>query len=567
MKYVLCAPNDGDTMTVSGGGGFSGDVDRGSAWSGGGNGGDRGTSDNGGNKNDKPVRLFTGGPIIVVRDGLRYVGIIVDENNSNEPMIDWGYDGSNSDNNIREEQSKSPSSLYIEGFGKVSYSDKSEVMEVLNQGGIFVGPGLIRNKNTMLIYANGGICSATVLNGKLVNVAFISRRERFGYNERTRSYAVSVATTRANEYLQAQENLARGNFPSVFTLRGIRPSASPSLPSMQFAIAGGGGASVSDSVQIRLTQLLSEFWATASRIATASAAGPIAAALSLLTYSSKVGVGSDKVPGRNDDIMFSIPVRNLPNFTLPDNMADIASNKGSVNLPIRAAFVEKDGKMSLSLFKTENTHVPASVKVLKGEFDKDTSTFRTDISGIPSRIILESPANAPTVNVGNTASPQPDYKIPTHTGIEVKPVDKLTVTTTPIAEPAEFYDYIIWTPTANGTGVEPIYVVFNDPLDSDRFTRKQLDKKYKHAVDFGINDTKKNSETLTKFRDAIEVHLADKETVEKGTYLHEKESKVLFNPKTNNVVILKKNGDFISGWHLTVGTPQYDIYIKTGNLK
>lgn len=47
-------------------------------------------------------------------------------------------------------------------------------------------------------------------------------------------------------------------------------------------------------------------------------------------------------------------------------------------------------------------------------------------------------------------------------------------------------------PAANGTGVEPIYVVFNEPLDSERFTRKQLDKKYlKHAKDFGVTDTKK----------------------------------------------------------------------------
>ncbi|MDY4314989.1 hypothetical protein SOW02_08525 [Pectobacterium actinidiae] len=62
-------------MTVSGGGGFSGDVDRGSAWSGGGNGGDRGNSDNGRNKNNKPVRLFTGGPIIVesLRTLMRFV--------------------------------------------------------------------------------------------------------------------------------------------------------------------------------------------------------------------------------------------------------------------------------------------------------------------------------------------------------------------------------------------------------------------------------------------------------------------------------------------------------------
>lgn len=52
--------------------------------------------------------------------------------------------------------------------------------------------------------------------------------------------------------------------------------------------------------------------------------------------------------------------------------------------------------------------------------------------------------------------------------------------------------------------------MLNDPLDSGRFTRKQLDRKYKHAADFDITDTKKNSETLTKFRDGIKTPLADK---------------------------------------------------------
>ena len=178
------------------------------------------------------------------------------------------------------------------------------------------------------------------------------------------------------------------------------------------------------------------------------------------------------------------------------------------------------------------------------------------------------PANAPTASVGNTASPQPDYKIPTHTGIEVKPVDTLTVTTTPIAEPVEFYDYIIWTPAANGTGVEPIYVVFNEPLDSERFTRKQLDKKYlKHAKDFGVTDTKKNSETLTKFRDAVILHLEEKETFEKVTYLLVKGSKVFFNPNTKNVVVMSENNKFISGWKLDVGSRQYKNYVNNGVLR
>ncbi|MFC0228390.1 colicin D domain-containing protein [Serratia aquatilis] len=109
-------------------------------------------------------------------------------------------------------------------------------------------------------------------------------------------------------------------------------------------------------------------------------------------------------------------------------------------------------------------------------------------------------------------------------------------------------------------------MLLSDPLDSGRYTRKQLDKKFKHAIDFGINDTKKNCETLTKFRDALEAHLADKGMVEKGTYRREKGSKVFFNTKTNNVVVLDKDGVFITTWHLTPGSPKYNNYINTGVL-
>ncbi|WP_262211357.1 colicin D domain-containing protein [Serratia ficaria] len=108
----------------------------------------------------------------------------------------------------------------------------------------------------------------------------------------------------------------------------------------------------------------------------------------------------------------------------------------------------------------------------------------------------------------------------------------------------------------------------SDPLDSGRFTRKQLDKKYlKHASDFGINDTKKNRETLTKFRDALEAHLEDKGTVEKGTYLLVEDSKVFFNYKTNKVVVTSKDGSFISGWKLDVNSQQYKNYIEKGILR
>lgn len=116
------------------------------------------------------------------------------------------------------------------------------------------------------------------------------------------------------------------------------------------------------------------------------------------------------------------------------------------------------------------------------------------------------------------------------------------------------------------TGVEAVYVMVSDPLDSGRFTRQQLDKKYKHASDFGVADTRKNRETLAKYRDALEAHLNDKDTVEKGTYRREKGSKVFFNPNTMNVVVLKENGDFLSGWKINPDADNGRIYLDTGDL-
>ncbi|MFS7162742.1 colicin D domain-containing protein [Serratia proteamaculans] len=144
----------------------------------------------------------------------------------------------------------------------------------------------------------------------------------------------------------------------------------------------------------------------------------------------------------------------------------------------------------------------------------------------------------------------------------------IVVTTFPADVVQDLQDFILWQPDATEVGVEAIYVMVSEPLDSGRFTRKQLDKKYlKHARDFGVSDTKKNRETLTEFRDAIDKHLADKGTIEKGTYLLVKDSKVFFNSRTNNVVVISKDNSFVSGWKLEKNTQQYKNYIEKGILR
>ncbi len=103
--------------------------------------------------------------------------------------------------------------------------------------------------------------------------------------------------------------------------------------------------------------------------------------------------------------------------------------------------------------------------------------------------------------------------------------------------------------------------------DSVAFSAKQLDKKFKHASDFGVITTKKNSDTIAEYQAAIKSHLDNKTTYEHGTYLLVPESKVFFNPQTNNVVVIDKSGNFVSGWKLDPQTKQYENFINNGILR
>ncbi|GKX44677.1 hypothetical protein SOASR015_37110 [Pectobacterium carotovorum subsp. carotovorum] len=50
------------------------------------------------------------------------------------------------------------------------------------------------------------------------------------------------------------------------------------------------------------------------------------------------------------------------------------------------------------------------------------------------------------------------------------------------------------------------------------------------------------------------------------SYRREKGSKVYFNPKSMNVVILKEDGNFLSGWKINPDVDNGRIYLKTGDL-
>ncbi|HEJ0401982.1 hypothetical protein C2M02_03335 [Serratia marcescens subsp. marcescens ATCC 13880] len=242
----------------------------------------------------------------------------------------------------------------------------------------------------------------------------------------------------------------------------------------------------------------------------------------------------------------------------------------SVDLPVRGFITtDDDGRQSVNFVRTGVGGVSPSVPVFRPVRDELTGLDKImlpAVAGAPARTILINPVPTGPAAPAHTGNGSPGPKSPVHTGTGIRQADSIVVTTFPADVVQDLQDFILWQPDALETGVEAVYVMVSDPLDSGRFTRQQLDKKYKHASDFGIADTRKNRETLTQYRDALEAHLKDKDTVEKGTYRREKGSKVFFNPNTMNVVVLKENGDFLSGWKINPDADNGRIYLDTGDL-
>jgi hypothetical protein len=306
--------------------------------------------------------------------------------------------------------------------------------------------------------------------------------------------------------------------------------------------------------------------AEVSRISTVSAIGPTVGAFVVGFWPRKAGEGSDIVPGRNIE-MFAAQAS-----LFAAGYSPVQPEMNVVDLPVRGFItMGNNGQQEVILVKTGAGGVSASVPVHRPVRDKETGLDRIVLpamAGAPSRTILINPVPVRPTAPPHTGNDAPVPVTPVHTGTDIKQADSIVTTSFPASDLPQLRDFIYWQPDATGSGVEAIYVMLSDPLDSGRFTRKQLDKKYlKHARDFGVSDTKKNRETLTEFRDAIDKHLADKGTIEKGTYLLVKDSRVFFNSRTNNVVVISKDNSFVSGWKLEKNTQQYKNYIEKGILR
>lgn len=84
-------------------------------------------------------------------------------------------------------------------------------------------------------------------------------------------------------------------------------------------------------------------------------------------------------------------------------------------------------------------------------------------------------------------------------------------------------------------------------LRGTKFTKKQLDRKFKHIEDFGFDNSKKNPKMLKQYQMSIIEHLNDAETVEFGKY-REDGSRVFYNKRTGMAVVIGNDNQFITAF-------------------
>ena len=272
----------------------------------------------------------------------------------------------------------------------------------------------------------------------------------------------------------------------------------------------------------------------------------------LLTYSPSLG-NSDLYPPTTMTLLATDLAPDLP-----ENLLEMAAAGGMVDVPYR---IYGDSTTYSVIATQPDGGVSSKVPVKALTLDSALNAYTFTTADTPPRTLV-FPITVPESNT--TTTPVIPVNATVYTGVTLTPI-QVEVQALPAIDQLGFRDCIYCFPI--DSGLPPIYLVFSEALDSGAFTRKQLDKKFKHAIDFGVTDTRKNTETLTKFRDAINAHLADSNTSPYGTYQRAEGATIFFNRKTNVVVIVSSEGKFISGWKLAPGTSQFKNYLEKGVLQ
>lgn len=101
------------------------------------------------------------------------------------------------------------------------------------------------------------------------------------------------------------------------------------------------------------------------------------------------------------------------------------------------------------------------------------------------------------------------------------------------------------------------------PSDTITFDQKKLNKKFKHASDFGVEGNN-NFANQMRFQEAMEAHVDAPGTNQiPGTYRGESVIHYV-DPNTGLNVITTPSGEFISAWELS--SAQLQHVLTTGNL-
>lgn len=196
----------------------------------------------------------------------------------------------------------------------------------------------------------------------------------------------------------------------------------------------------------------------------ASAVVTVATVLTLIRSAldiPAVGEGSDRVPGRNIDMLAA-------QASLYTAMkTKIQPGMETVDLPVRGYISDEgNGRQSVNLVRTGTGGISATVPVLNAVRDKTTGLDKITVPavvGAPSRTILVNPFPVGPNVPAHTGNESPVPVTPVHTGTEVKQADSIVTTTLPAADIPALQDFIYWQPDATGTGVEPIYVMTSNP--------------------------------------------------------------------------------------------------------
>lgn len=237
---------------------------------------------------------------------------------------------------------------------------------------------------------------------------------------------------------------------------------------IQLSAAGGGTLPFNSSLAgweagalWRGVDVLARIAPVASAVATVATVATVLTLVRAALDIPAAGEGSDRVPGRNIDMLAA-------QASLYTAMkTEIKPGMKTVNLPVRG-YISSDGngRQSVNLVRTGTGGISASVPVLNAVRDKTTGLDKITVPAVadaPSRTILINPVPVGPAAPSHTGSSTPVPVTPVHTGTDVKQADSIVTTTLPSADIPALQDFIYWQPDATGTGVEPIYVMTSNP--------------------------------------------------------------------------------------------------------